>query len=77
MEGDIGHSISVCCERLGMSLMELSEASGVSENRIRDIMQGGEVGMADLHAIAKVLYVDIDELLDSDGPQAIAPALWC
>jgi len=77
MEGDIGHSISACCERLGMSLVELSEASGVPESRIRDLMQEGKASMADLHAIAKVLYVDIDELLDSGGSQAIAPALWC
>lgn len=77
MDNAIARNIMMACARVHCSIAELAESSGVPESRIQALTQGGNISMADLHAIAKVLYVDVNELLDPDGPQAIAPALWC
>lgn len=64
-EDSLQPRLTVLRERRGMSLEELSSASGVSEATIKFVAGGRNTTMATLSALAKALDCRIEDIIDA------------
>lgn len=74
----LGNQIRTARVRLSLSQQQLADEAGFSAPQIISQIERGEreVKVWELVNLAKVLYIDVSQLLSTEEPKPLAPVLW-